>query len=78
MSRSVKKSGWCKDGARRSSSGPHFAKKKANKAVRRFGDDIPTKSKFFRKITNSWDIHDVVYDARPKGSDETAYRDWMK
>jgi len=46
--------------------------------VRRFGDDIPTKSKFFRKITNSWDIHDVVYDARPKGSDETAYRDWMK
>lgn len=78
MSRSTKKSGWAMDGASRSSSGVHFAKRKANKAVRRFDDAIPTKGKFFRKITNPYDIHDIVYEARTNGSDMTAYRDWMK
>lgn len=78
MSRSYKKSGWCKDGAARSNSGPHFFKRKANKAIRRFDDEIPPKGKFFRKVTNSWNIHDFILPSRKKGSCPNAFHDWMK
>lgn len=77
MSRSVKKRGFVKDGGKHGK-GVKFAKAKANRAVRRFSEEIPTKGKFFRKISQSWDIHDYVLEARPKDSEEDAYKDWMK
>lgn len=78
MSRSYKRNGWCTDGADRASSGTHFYKKRANKKARRFNGEMPTKGKFHRKLTNPWDIHDFIVEARPKGSESTAYKDWMK
>ena len=77
MSRSVKKHGYIKDGGKHGK-GVKFAKACANRAVRRFTKEMPQKGKFFRKIFQSWNIHDYVLDARPKGSDETAFHDWMK
>lgn len=54
MSRSVKKHPVVKDG----DSGV-FGKKLANKKVRRT-EDVPMKGKGYRKIFESWDIHDYV------------------
>lgn len=52
MSRSIKKNPVVKDG----DSGT-FGKKLANKKVRRT-DDVPMKGKGYRKVFNSWEIHD--------------------
>lgn len=77
MSRSVKRHGFVKDGGKHGK-GVKFAKAKANRSVRRFLEEIPTKGKFFRKISQTWDIHDFVIEARPKKSERDAYKDWMK
>ena len=77
MSRSVKKHGFVKDGGKHGK-GVKFAKAKANRSVRRFSEEIPTKGKFFRKISQTWDIHDFVIEARPKESGKDAYKDWIK
>ena len=77
MSRSVKKHGFCKDGGKHGK-GVKFAKARANRAVRRFSEELPKKGKFFRKIFETYNIHDYVIDARPKGSEEDAFKDWRK
>lgn len=77
MSRSTKKHGFCKDGGKHGK-GVKFAKTRANKKVRRSPDEMPTKGKHFRKLFETYNIHDYVLEARPKGSDSTAYKDWMK
>ena len=77
MSRSIKKHGYCTDGGKHGK-GVKFAKALANRYVRRFADDIPTKGRFFRKLWQSYDIHDFIIEARPKGSEEDAYKDWRK
>ena len=77
MSRSTKKHGFVKDGGKHGK-GVKFAKARANKKVRRSTDEMPVKSKHFRKMFQTYNIHDFVLDARPKGSEPKAYKDWMK
>lgn len=77
MSRSIKKHGFVKDGGKHGK-GVKFAKACANKKVRRFTDEMPTKSRHFRKMFQTYNIHDYVIHARPKGSESKAYKDWMK
>ena len=77
MSRSVKRHGWCTDGGKHGK-GVKFAKALANGRVRRFSAEMPQKGKFFRKIFQSYNIHDFIIEARPKGSEEDAYKDWRK
>ena len=77
MSRSVKKHGFLKDGGKHGK-GVKFAKTRANKSIRRFAEEFPHKGKFFRKIFETYNIHDYVINARPKGSTKEAYKDWMK
>ena len=61
MSRSYKKHPYTKDG------GPtrvRFAKREANKKVRRTGD-IPN-GKSYRRVFEPWDIHSIMFGGIPK------------
>ena len=77
MSRSIKKHGFVTDGGKHGK-GVKFAKSRANKKVRRSTDELPVKSKHFRKMFQTYDIHDYVVKAWPKGSEEDSYKDWRK
>lgn len=53
-----------------------FGKRYANHRVRRSAD-VPSGGAY-RKFYDSWDIHDCSFDCRPRDSDPSAYKDWIK
>jgi hypothetical protein len=76
MSRSRKKNQYLKYGGVGT---PKWAKRQANKAVRRYVkqnlDNIPLKGHWYRKVTNPWDIYDVVsYCPRKDFPDFSRYK----
>jgi len=71
MSRSYKKQGWIVD-----QTSKRFGKRLANRRVRRT-PDVPS-GRSYRKFYESYDVCDYVFPARPKGSEPSAYKDWIK
>ncbi|MEK4996875.1 MULTISPECIES: hypothetical protein [Paenibacillus] len=75
MSRSVKKQPVCSD---QQKDGSSWAKKQANKAVRRYPRDIP-KGKWYQKLYNSWNICDYsFYQTKQQAIHEWETNNWIQ